>query len=360
MSTVKYVNTKSNRVAKQIEQSILTGEFPPNTPLPSTRILAEKFDISQRAVLWALDILEKKDLVARLERRHVYVKARAAVEGAKEILFFAFGSDIVDHSIYQAINQIILDPEKNLKYDFFSRIVSTGKSSSALRLNRELARLENLGFVDCAIFYCSIDVNAMLQCSKLPYPVIFLGELPDDGILPEGCKMISPNSDKLLAVAAEYAVSKSYKEVVFAYWEDQAKHRYEKLAMEKMAKYLEKHSLPLRLVPYSGETISEVRDKFDLNFPSLASSFVPGSLIITQNIHSEQFESGELLPFEGCQGVDLLTLTIPKSICKIKYISRNFTDFQNTVIDYIEHIKEHSESYRHTIVDYHYQVCEQQ
>ena len=358
MATTIYANTKSTRVAKQIELEILSGAIPPNAPMPSTRALAEKFKVSQRAILWALDILEKKDLVARLERKRVYVKARAAVDGAKEILFFAFGNDLVDHSIYQSINQIILDPEKNRKYDFFSRIVSTSEASSKKRLKRELARLENLGFVDCAIFYCSLDSEAMSQCRALPYPIIFLGELPDDGILPEGCKMISPDSRKLLTTAAEYAVNERYGEMIFVYWENQAHHRYEKLAMEEMLKYCAEKSLPVRLVPYSGKTIAEAQKKFDWDFPALARSFASGSLIVTQNIHSVMFESGELLPMEQYEGLDFLTLTLPKGNCKIKYVMRDFTDFQNTVIDYIEHIKDNSEKYRHIIVDYHYKICE--
>ncbi len=358
MATTKYANTKSTRVAKEIELEILSGAIPPNSPMPSTRALAEKFNVSQRAVLWALDILEKKDLVARLERKRVYVKARAAVEGAKEILFFAFGNDLGVHSIYQSINQIILDPEKNRRYDFFSRIVSTGDASSKERLSRELARLENLGFVDCAIFYCTLDSGAMLQCRSLPYPIIFLGELPDNGILPEGCKMISPDSSKLLTTAAEYAVKGKYSEMVFAFWENQARYRYEKAAMEAMLNCLAENSLPVRLVPYSGENIAEVQENFDRHFPALASSFAPGSLIVTQNIHSEKFESGELLPPEKFPALDFLTLTLPKGVCRIKHVTRDFRDFQNTVIDYIEHCKDNSGKYRHAIADYHYKVCE--
>ncbi len=349
----------SLRVAKIIEKEVYAGKLPPDAPLPSTRALAARFGVSQRVILSALDLLEKKDILVRQERKRVYVKARSAVDGAKEILFFAFGDEIGLHSIYQAVNEMILKNGELRRYDFFSRIVSSGGPFSPNRLDRELARLDNLGFIDCALFYCFMDEESMQKCMKLPYPVIFLGEIPDSGKLPDGARMISPDSTGLLLAAAEYAVEKQYREMVLAHWEEPPKHRYEQKALREMESFLKKHSLPLRKISIPGGSIREAADNLHSALPSLASSLSPGTLLALHNIHSEKFEKRELLPAKKYPGIDLLSLTLPEPHCRIKSIFRDYSDFQRTVSDFIENVKSPSEKYRHVTVNYHYKVVEE-
>ncbi len=349
----------SARVAKAIEKEIFSGTFPPDSPLPSTRALAGRFGVSQRVVLSALDLLEKKDVLVRQERKRVYVKARSVVDGAKEILFFAFGDEIGLHSIYQAVNEMILNTGDLRRYDFFSRIVSSSGPFTSNRLDRELARLDNLGFIDCALFYCFMDEASMRKCMKLPYPVIFLGEVPDSGKLPSGARMISPDSTGLLLTAAKYAVEKQYKEMALAYWEEPATHRYEKKALRTMEDFLKSHSLPLRKIPIPGADLRKTRKNFNSMAPSLAASLAPGTLLTAQNIHSQEFDSRTLLPRKKYPGIDLLTLTLPESSCRIKSVFRDYADFQRTVVEFIENARNPSEKYRHVTINYHYKIVEE-
>ena len=53
--------TLTRRVAVRLEKRIYTGDYPPDSPLPSTRTLADQFGVSQRVILLALDILEQKN-----------------------------------------------------------------------------------------------------------------------------------------------------------------------------------------------------------------------------------------------------------------------------------------------------------
>ena len=50
--------------AARLEKAIYGGVYPPDTALPSTRKLAEMFQVSQRIIMRALDILERKDILA--------------------------------------------------------------------------------------------------------------------------------------------------------------------------------------------------------------------------------------------------------------------------------------------------------
>lgn len=350
---------QSLRVAKTIEKEIYAGNLPPDSPLPSTRALAERFDVSQRVILSALDLLEKKDILVRQERKRVYVKARSVVDGAKEILFFAFGDEIGLHSIYQAVNEMILNTDELRRYDFFSRIVSSSGPFTSKRLDRELARLDNLGFIDCALIYCFMDEESMRKCMNLPYPVIFLGEIPDSGKLPPGARMISPDSTGLLLTAAEYAVEKQYKEMVMIHWEESPKHRYEQKALLKMEAFLKKHSLPLRKIGIPGRDIREAGGNLHSILPSLVPSLTPGTLLALHNLHSEEFEKGKFLPPKKSPGTDLLSLTLPSPDCRVKSIARDYSAFQRTVVNFMENVRTPSQKCRHVTINYHYKVVEE-
>ena len=354
MQRTKNNMTLTRRAATRLEKQIYAGEYPPDTPLPSTRMLARQFGVSQRIILLALDILEKKNILVRQERKRVYVKARSVQDDAKEILFFAFGDSISMHSIYHAVNEMILRTGRQRKYDFFSRVVSSTDILSDSRLDRELARLENLGFIDCALVYCFMDEERMKKFLKLPYPVVFIGELPDSGKLPEGARMISPNSADLLLSVARYACERHYSRLALAYRENVRRHRYEKNAFRRLTAFCTAHNLPLELIPISGCTIRETADNFEAVASEFAGTLPPGTLRATHNIHSEKFNSGELLPPEKFPGLDFLTQSLYHDGCRIKYVKRNLSDLQHAIIDFIEN----PDTEKHLVVNCHYRIIE--
>ena len=346
--------TLTHRAAARLEKQIYAGIYPPDMPLPSTRTLAEQFKVSQRTVLLALDILEKKNILVRQERKRVYVKSRCIADGAKEILFFAFGDHLDSHGIYQTVNRMILREGKQRKYDFFSRVISSADSLAEERLDRELARLENLGFIDCALVYCFMDGESMAKFMKLPYPVIFIGELPDSGKLPEGARLISPNSCELLLTTVRYAVRKRYSQLTLIYWSRPARHQYEKNALEEMKRLAAERKLPLKLVPVDGRNIGEACRNFESMVPGLACSLPPGSLLAAHNVHSERFDAGVLLSPEQYPGLDFLTHALYRDSCRIKYVKRDFSEMQRTIVKFIEN----PGTEKHITVDYKYEITD--
>ena len=328
--------------------------WPADMPLPSTRMLARQFGVSQRIILLALDILEKKDILVRQERKQVYVKARSVQDDAKEILFFTFGDSIRMHSIYHAVNEMILRAGRQRKYDFFSRVVSSTDVLSGPRLDRELSRLENLGFIDCALVYCFLDEDRMRKFLKLPYPVIFIGELPDSGDLPEGARMISPDSAELLLSTARYACEWNYSRLALAYREDILMHRYEKESFRKLRDFCATNHLPLEEIPISGSSIRETAEQFEKSAADFAGSLPRGTLLALHNIHSEKFNSGELLPPEKYPGLDFLTQSVYHDGCRVKYVKRDFTNIQDIIMKFIGN----PETERHVTVKCKYQIMD--
>lgn len=363
MPVLKSRRTRSQMLAKVLEKEIFRGTFPPDSVLPGTREIAQRFDVSQRVVLCALDLLEKKDLVLRQERKRVYVKAHAPHPGAKELLFFAFGDEVGLDSIYQAVNELILRSGRDRKYDFFSRIVSTGDTWDHARLDRELARLENLGFIDCAIFYCSLDEEGMRKCmDTLPYPVIFLGEKPESDTLPKGARMISPNSADLPLTAARYAIEEDFRHLIFVYRENTALRRYEKAAMKRLQEFIGTHEdLSCSYVPVPGKNHKEVRENFKKMIPSLEKELKKGTLLAVHNIHCEEFENGQLIDPGKYPHSGLLTLDLPtdKSKCSILNVKRDLGAFQKELLYMVDHISEKVPSFQHRVADYQFTVIKQ-
>lgn len=360
MKNLKSGESRSTALARTLEREIFRGTFPPDSILPGTREIAETFGVSQRVVLCALDILEKKDLVLRQERKRVCVKAHAAHPGAKELLFFAFGEEVGLDSICQAVNELILRSGKDRKYDFFSRIVSTGDTWDHARLDRELARLENLGFIDCVLFYCSLDEEGMRKCMRLPCPVIFLGEKPESNRLPEGARMISPNSADLPLTAAQYAVEACWEELVFVYWENTSRHRYERLAMQRLNDFVREKKLKCRYVPISGKDRSEVRKNFREKCPFLRKKLHKGTLLAVHNIHCKEFEEGILMDPAAYPESGLLTLDIPvnPAKCRIMTVERDLRSFQKELLEMVDHISEKVKGSLHRVANYHFRVQE--
>lgn len=344
--------TLTRLAATRLEKAVYAGEYPPDMPLPSTRELARQFGVSQRIILLALDILEKKDILVRQERKQVYVKARSVQDDAKEILFFTFGDSIGMHSIYHAVNEMILRTGRQRKYDFFSRVVSSADALSVQRLDRELSRLENLGFIDCALVYCFLDEERMKKFLKLPYPVVFIGELPDSGKLPEGARMISPDSAELLLSMARYARERNYSRLALAYREDLLRHRYEQEAFRQLRGFCAANRLALEEIPVSGRQIRETAENFERSAAALAGSLPKGTLLAVHNIHSEKFDSGELLPPEKYPGLDFLTESVHHDGRRIKYIERDFSALQDVIVKFIED----PETERHATVKIKYQI----
>jgi hypothetical protein len=247
---------------------------------------------------------------------------------------------------------MILRESKRYKYDFFSRVISSSDALTETRLDYELARLENLGFIDCALVYCFMNEQRMKKFLKLPYPVIFIGELPDSGVLPDGARMISPNSSELLLTSARYAVKEKHSCLALAYWKRPTRHLYEKTAMRNLTRFAAGHGLALNLFPVEGKNIDEVCGNFESQAAGIAAALPPGSLMCAYNLHSDRFDSGELLKPENYPGVDFLTLSLPHDACRIKYAGRDLNSMRQTILKEIEN----PSAERHITVDYQYTI----
>lgn len=67
---------QSSRLAETMEVCIAQGDWPVGSWIPATRELAQQFEVSRKTVHSALDLLEKRRLIARRPRQGCYVQAR--------------------------------------------------------------------------------------------------------------------------------------------------------------------------------------------------------------------------------------------------------------------------------------------
>ena len=175
----------------------------------------------------------------------------------------------------------------------------------------------------------------MQKCHDLPYPVIFLGEMPDDGFLPPQARLISTGSWRLLLCSAEYAVRRGFRTLAIAFWQEIAQRKYEREAFEKLEQYATEHHLKLKKIPVSGKNVSEVRTNFSTIARQAALELPEKTLLAAHNLHSESFENRSLITPDEFPELELLTLTIPTPGCRIKTVDRDYANLKTAIRRFI-------------------------
>ena len=132
------------------------------------------------------------------------------------------------------------------------------------------------------------------------------------------------------------------------------RHQYEKTALTRMERFCKERHLPLELIPVDGKTIADAGRNFESGAEKLARSLPDGTLLVTHNIHSDRFDSGELLDPEQYPGLDFMTQSLPHDRCRIKYMKRDFSDMQQAIVKFIET----PDTERHQIIDYKDQIID--
>ena len=181
----------TTQVVKVLEREIETGALPPLSKLQSTRKLAARFGVSKTVIMFALDLLEKRRLIHREERRGVFVSETASNPNVLEVLIFAFGTSPYQNSFVKRSLSVLGSEAAQGKINFYTRYATfsdQAKRDPVFRrrlLKAELAKLAQTFHSDCAIIiYPDLEKNDLLECLKLPFPTLFLGDFKE-GDFPE-------------------------------------------------------------------------------------------------------------------------------------------------------------------------------
>lgn len=174
------------QVVKHLEHRIETGELPPLTKLTSIRNMAREFGVSMKVILFALEELEKKRLIHRVERKGIYVSEMASNPDRLEVLILVFGDDPERNHFIHRMMSLTSSRAAMGKLNFYTRIVTFTrkqmKDGPYLRrqLEAEVAKLSQTFHSDCALILGpELDRQGVEICLTLPFPVLFLGNFKD-------------------------------------------------------------------------------------------------------------------------------------------------------------------------------------
>ncbi len=309
MRKLKRQESLSSQLAKIIERDIYSGKLEGGASLASARTLARGFDVSFQVVLSALDILEARDLIVRIPRKGVYIKSRNFTGDLREILFFALTRQGEHRPLIDAVNELLSAGQ----YDYTARIaVTTGEPE---RLRIELKRLENSGFVDCALVSTSyLTAENIRQVCGLPYPVILIGDLPAGDYAGLSFGAVSPDYPALAELVMDYAGQGGYRETVLFYAEQSAR----KDVVERMEQLGRTRQLKLRKIAIGGQSNEEIRHNFHVQMPMVAWYCSGKTLYITYGINSGAYEDRTLLPRERYPDIELMTMDSGIGITHVK------------------------------------------
>lgn len=329
MSGLIGTESQSSQVARLIERDIVDGKLSPNSRLRSTRDLAGHFGVGHRVVLSALDILERKDLIIRVPRSGIHVKARGARRDVKEILFFALADHVEFHPVVQAVNNLVCQSGLNGRYDFFNRLVSSDNGTVSGRLETELARLADWGYVDCAIFYSrGFTRKTVEQCLKLPYPVIFVGDLPEGDYDDLQYTRLSSDTGGLFRTLTEYAAGKEHRRVMFfcpAKIESLPFFIEARKAMEACA---EARGIELQTVFVPGIKPEEIRIGLDMVVKERFDEIRTMDMLSAYGIFHPGFDAGTLAaPLRFPEDIDMMNLSPSAGTVRIRHLRRDSTAF---------------------------------
>ena len=319
---------RAAEVAEMLAKAIYTEKIPPNAPLPSTRELAERYAVSQPTILAACDRLEAEDLIVRQNRRKIYVKAHLDPASAKEILYFSMGGNERDTLLSQAVWHLIEKSSEDGSFDFFTRLVAGFREGEELekRLKIEICKLEKLGFLDCAVVHAlGFTESAVNQCRKLPFPIVFLGDL-EDGI-PEKLKLwqIKPDCSSEATSIFRYAAGHGIKHLVLMYdpeclhmeWGRRETGFYRNPPADSVVKT---HFLEMPNSMKERESVYRM-------LPERLSGLKEPTLLVMKDFYDGEIFSRHLLPREKFPQLSFLSTLPAPDYRGIKYLRYDFTAF---------------------------------
>ena len=176
-------------VQRDVEKGIRSGIYSAGMPLPSTRALAEKYGVSQRVVILAMDALAKRDLGIRKSAIGNFVNPDAVFEGFKRVAvlysspYFEPLLRLSDLSLYP---NILLHP---VQIPF--------RRNDKQTLWYELEQIALLQ-PDCVIFGIpTLSRSDIKRICRHAFPSVFIGDFASGCEIPEINQIVEDTSERI-------------------------------------------------------------------------------------------------------------------------------------------------------------------
>ncbi len=326
MTAIRGRKSRAEELADAIARDIYHGVLPPDSVLAGVRDVARQYRVSHPTVLAAYDILEKQNLIVRQERRRIQIKARNAAADVREILYFSLGRHERKSFLSRAIYQFIEDSEYAGQYDFFTRIVGSPDLSTAhTQLGRELSRIEKLGFLDCAVIHGGgLTPPDIEQCLKLPFPVVFLGDLEYGVPANAHIWQIRPDSTAVMRATLRYAAMRNYTSIVLFHNQDMADIGWVREALAWLEKHAAALHLNLQLIAAPGDTPAVWKQLSHTAGAIAADAPTAAMLFAAFNLEWPDFGENRLWQIGRFPHIGLLKLAPAPEYRKICYMQHDF------------------------------------
>lgn len=175
-------DTYTSQVVKYLEHQIETGAIPPLTKLASVRNMAREFGVSKNVISFALEELEKKRLIRRVERKGIFVSDMASNPDKLEVLILVFGDNPDRNHFVRQVMSLVSSRAALGKINFYTRIITftyeqlQDHDFMLRQMKAEVAKISQTFHSDCAVVVGpAIEKKEIKECLKLPFPCLFVG-----------------------------------------------------------------------------------------------------------------------------------------------------------------------------------------
>ncbi len=169
-------STLSDKLQLILERDIRSGKHVAGRRMPSTRVLAEEFGVSQQVVKSAFSDLEGKGLVVSLERDGVYVNPEALVSSRLEFSLLTMRRK---GHVFDYVGKMLSTGDSAVwdGVNLASRNIASDELSEAL-LSYELDKIKD-SHPDCLVASIPAASEKFLAAFEtLKFPVVFIGDFP--------------------------------------------------------------------------------------------------------------------------------------------------------------------------------------
>ncbi|OQA87297.1 MAG: Mannosyl-D-glycerate transport/metabolism system repressor MngR [Lentisphaerae bacterium ADurb.Bin242] len=158
---------KSRSVADKLAEEISSGILSPGTKFSSIRTLATRFDVSQKVIMDAMDILESEKMVERYPRSGIFVKEKRQRTNILALILIPEKTNAYISSLLQ----ILLPENRSPDIEFCCYTIDYYKRFA------ELDGIINKFKPDCILVCAPLYTERDLEFyKKLPFPVVFIGD----------------------------------------------------------------------------------------------------------------------------------------------------------------------------------------
>ena len=204
--------SKTDQVSAILRSSIKQGKSLPGSRLAGVRDMAKKFNVSTLVISRAVEMLENERLVRREHGRGVFVEQWAEDDIINVYMLF-WGLNEYKNNYFEEFAKIAYPPVMPADFSFNLRAVMK-KSDEFHHLDAELARIDNLPDVNCAIFGAvPFKAEHIRKFKNLHCPFIMLGDLASDDIGDVDCKQITGDNYKQGQHCLEFMAQRGYREI---------------------------------------------------------------------------------------------------------------------------------------------------